>query len=83
MDNHSLDKIPLESPLNLFCYRMDKKLSGKTTYDYYDLVEKFNPIYLTNLFLKDCEFRFNAQLNILAERTASSGRKRLPPEFTI
>lgn len=67
MDKHSLDKIPLESPLNAFCYAMDKKLSGKTIYDYYNLVEKVNPTNLTNLFLKDCQFRYNVELNILIE----------------
>jgi len=73
MDKNILDSIPLESPLNKFCYSMDKKLSNKNIFSYYEFVEKISPIYVTNLLISDFSFRFNAQLNILAEIYGQQG----------
>lgn len=73
MDNFQLDKIPLESPLNKFCYNMDKKLMGKSIYEYYELVEKIDSDYLTKLLFMDYNYRFNSQLNILIEIYGQQG----------
>ena len=73
MDNSPLDSIPLESPLNKFSYNMDKKFSGKTIFDYYDFVEKVDPLYLTSLYFSDISFRYSAQLNCLVEIYGQQG----------
>ena len=73
MDNKALDNIPLESPLNKYAYQLDKKLLGKNIFEYYAKVEKIDPNYITNLLLKDFEYRYNSQLNILAEIYGQQG----------
>ena len=70
----TLDTIPLESPLNAYSYRMDKKLAGqKGIFAYYDLVEKLDPNYVSRLLLEDFKYRFNSQLNILIEIYGQQG----------
>ncbi len=72
MDNQ-FDNSFLESPMNKFCYTMDKKLFGKPIFDYYDFVERLNPTYMTNLLLADFRFRCRTQLNILIEIYGQQG----------
>ena len=57
----------LESPLNKYCYQMDKKLLGSSLFDYYDFVEQVDFNYLTNLLLEDFKFRYSTQQNVLME----------------
>ncbi len=73
MDNNILDNIPLESPLNKYAYKLDKKLLGKNIFDYYAKIEAIDSKYITNLLLKDFEYRYNSQLNILAEIYGQQG----------
>ena len=73
MDNKPLDSLPLESPLNKFCYNMDKKLATKNYFEYYDFVETLDPNYITNLLFADFRFRYNAQLNVLIEIYGGQG----------
>jgi len=46
---------------------------GKNLFEYYAKIEKIDPTYITNLLLKDFEYRYNSQLNILAEIYGSQG----------
>ena len=73
MDNKALDNIPLESPLNKYSYKLDKKMLGKNLFEYYAKIEKLDPNYITTLLLKDFEYRYISQLNILAEIYGQQG----------
>ena len=73
MDNVSLGNFPIESPMNKFCYGMDKKFFGKSIYDYFEFVETLDPVYITNLLMQDFRFRYNSQLNALVEIYGQQG----------
>ncbi len=68
-----MDNLFLESPLDSFSYKMDKKFYNKSIYDYYDFVETIDSNFLTNLLLEDFKYRFRTQLNILAEIYGQQG----------
>lgn len=68
-----LDNLPLESPLNKFCYNMDRRLAGKNIFEYHAFAKKVDTTYSTNLFLEDLKFRCNSQLNALIEIYAEQG----------
>lgn len=64
------------SPLRNYCSSMDRKLRGKTIYEYYDKIHRITtkkPNYVTNLLFEDFKYRYKHQLNILTETYGQQG----------
>lgn len=71
---------PLISPVNSYCFKMDRRLMGKTYYDYSDEVEtnyhnylRKDPYFYTKLLMEDFKYRHLNQLNILVEIYGQQG----------